>query len=113
GTRRLATAHALLNSGALTFYASSWMARRRGDHFRGILHGLVGTTIASASGFLGGHMSFALSTGTGHRDLDLDGDTGLPRIPDVDLSGDGARPDGDGSLPQNAGPAGDARQTAM
>ncbi len=111
GTRRVAATHALLNTGALTFYASSWLARRRGDHLRGVFHGLVGTTIATVSGFLGGHMSFALATGTGHRDLEAD--VGHPRIPDVDLSGDRPHPDGDGSLPRNTGPVGDAHQTTL
>lgn len=57
--RRTASAHALGNAVALACYTASWRARRR-EHWRtGVVLGLAGASVASVSGYLGGHLSEA------------------------------------------------------
>lgn len=57
--RRTGTAHAVGNAVALVCFTGSWLARRRGRWATGAALGLVGASAASASGFLGGHLSEA------------------------------------------------------
>jgi nitrite reductase/ring-hydroxylating ferredoxin subunit/uncharacterized membrane protein len=61
--RRVGLAHALLNDVALTLYASSWLARRRGNHLRGVALSLAGATVLGGAGWLGGHLAYALGVG--------------------------------------------------
>jgi hypothetical protein len=42
GTRRVGVVHAAVNGTATVLYASSWLARRRGRHARGVLLGIAG-----------------------------------------------------------------------
>ncbi|MEP7019578.1 MAG: Rieske 2Fe-2S domain-containing protein [Pseudonocardiales bacterium] len=63
GERRVGFAHALLNDAAIGFYGASWLARRRGQHLRGIGLSLVGAGVLSAAGWLGGHLAYALGVG--------------------------------------------------
>lgn len=58
GIRRAGLVHAGLNAGALSLYAASLVARRRGDTGRGRLLGLAGAGALSAAGYLGGHLSY-------------------------------------------------------
>lgn len=58
-TRRVGAAHAVGNVVATMFYVWSWRDRRRGRHLRGVLLGLIGGTLASVTGYLGGHLAFA------------------------------------------------------
>lgn len=61
--RRVGTAHALANSAALVLYTSSWLARRRGRHARGVMLALGGAGALSAGGWLGGHLVYGLGVG--------------------------------------------------
>lgn len=57
GVRRVGAAHALLNVAGLACYAASWRARRRERWARGTALGVLGSAAATASGFLGGHLT--------------------------------------------------------
>jgi nitrite reductase/ring-hydroxylating ferredoxin subunit len=61
--RRVGLVHAGSNAAALTLYASSLAARRRGDHGRGKLLGAAGAAMLAFGGYLGGHMSFVKGVG--------------------------------------------------
>ena len=69
--RRVAAVHAVGNGAAVLAYVASWRARGRGHHVRGIGWALAGGAVASVTGYLGGHLSFARSVGTGERGLHL------------------------------------------
>ncbi len=56
--RRLGFAHAAGNTVALSCYGLSWLARRKGDHRRGVALGLLGGAIATGSAYLGGHLAW-------------------------------------------------------
>jgi uncharacterized membrane protein len=64
GDRRVGFVHAMLNVTALTLYGSSVLARRRGNHASGVALGLAGLAVATASGYLGGHLAIARKIGT-------------------------------------------------
>lgn len=61
--RRVGLVHALLNYTALGAYGLSWLARRRGRRARGLMLSLTGAGLVSASGWLGGHLSYSLGVG--------------------------------------------------
>ncbi len=56
--RRMGLVHATANVLAVTCYGLSWVARRKGDRSRGVALGLLGASIATVGGFLGGHLSY-------------------------------------------------------
>lgn len=59
--RRVGVAHAIANSLGLGLMTLSWKARGRGG--RGTVSALVGFGIIGASGWLGGHLAYALGVG--------------------------------------------------
>jgi nitrite reductase/ring-hydroxylating ferredoxin subunit len=61
--RRTGLVHAGSNAIALSLYASSLAARRRGAHGRGKLLGLAGAGALGFAGFLGGHLTFTKGVG--------------------------------------------------
>jgi nitrite reductase/ring-hydroxylating ferredoxin subunit/uncharacterized membrane protein len=61
--RRVGAIHALVNTSALAMYVASWRARKRGRRLAGIGWALGGATLASAGGYLGGHLVDALGIG--------------------------------------------------
>jgi nitrite reductase/ring-hydroxylating ferredoxin subunit/uncharacterized membrane protein len=61
--RRVGALHALLNAGALALYGASLAARRGGRRGAGVALGLAGAGVLSASGHLGGHLSYARGVG--------------------------------------------------
>jgi nitrite reductase/ring-hydroxylating ferredoxin subunit/uncharacterized membrane protein len=61
--RRVGVAHAALNTAALACFTASWLARRRGRHYRGVLYGLAGSAVATGGGYLGGHLVQRLGLG--------------------------------------------------
>jgi nitrite reductase/ring-hydroxylating ferredoxin subunit len=61
--RRVGLVHAGSNAIALSLYASSLAARRRGSHGRGKLLGAAGAAVLGLGGFLGGHLSFTQGVG--------------------------------------------------
>lgn len=56
--RRIGFVHATGNVVALLLYTLSWKARRNGNHWRGVLLGLLGAGAATASAYLGGHLAW-------------------------------------------------------
>jgi uncharacterized membrane protein len=79
--KRVALVHATTNSVALTCYASSFVARRRGNRPAGMLLALCGSAVATVGGYLGGHLTAARKVSTRHPEFDQDG-SGTP----VDLT---------------------------
>jgi uncharacterized membrane protein len=67
--RRVAVVHAAGNAAVAALYLASWRARRRGRFGAGKALGLAGGALAIGTGYLGGHLSFARSVGTGARGL--------------------------------------------
>jgi nitrite reductase/ring-hydroxylating ferredoxin subunit/uncharacterized membrane protein len=61
--RRVGLVHASVNVSALTLYALSLAARRRGSPSRGRAFALAGAAALTAGGFLGGHMSYTRGVG--------------------------------------------------
>jgi nitrite reductase/ring-hydroxylating ferredoxin subunit/uncharacterized membrane protein len=61
--RRPGLAHATANVAATLLYGLSFLARRRGRRTRGVLLGLLGATVATAGGFLGGHLTYRRAAG--------------------------------------------------
>jgi excisionase family DNA binding protein len=71
-TRRVGGVHAMGNTLAAGLYLASWQRRRTGRHVAGVALGLAGGGVAAFTGYLGGHMSFARSSGTGARGSMID-----------------------------------------
>lgn len=63
GVRRAGLVHAATNGTALTLYAASLAARRRGHRTRATVLGAAGATALMAAGYLGGHLSFTRGVG--------------------------------------------------
>ena len=63
-TRRVGVVHAGLNGAAVCVYGGSLAARLCGRHGIGVTLGLVGTTVATAAGYLGGHLATVHRFGT-------------------------------------------------
>jgi nitrite reductase/ring-hydroxylating ferredoxin subunit len=66
GVRRLGALHAVANSVALGLYAGSLAARRSGNGALGRVLSYSGLALASGSAAVGGHMSYAQSSGASH-----------------------------------------------
>jgi len=61
--RRVGLVHAAANYTALSLYCASWLARRRRQHATGVALAAAGATVLTVSGWLGGHLSYALGVG--------------------------------------------------
>lgn len=57
-SQRLGLVHAATNGAAITLYASSWFARRKGRQ-AGKKRALAGATLLGVGGYLGGHLAHA------------------------------------------------------
>jgi nitrite reductase/ring-hydroxylating ferredoxin subunit len=66
GVRRLGAVHAVLNTAALGLYAGSLVARSKGRGRLGRVLSYTGLSIAGGSAAIGGHMSYAQSSGASH-----------------------------------------------
>lgn len=62
--RRVGVAHAAANTGAVALYCGSLAARRRGRGGAGIALALAGGALATAGGYLGGHLSLVHDIGS-------------------------------------------------
>jgi uncharacterized membrane protein len=60
---RVGLVHAATNAIATATYAKSWLDRRRGRHAAGVAWAMVGATLATVGGHLGGHLVFRLGAG--------------------------------------------------
>ena len=67
--RRVGVVHAAINSGAALCYARSMLPRARGRGVRAAAWSVSGGLLATAGGYLGGHLSIARKVGS--RDVDL------------------------------------------
>jgi nitrite reductase/ring-hydroxylating ferredoxin subunit len=63
GPRRVGSFHAIGNTTALGFQSLSWLARRRGRRRLGMGLSAMATAAATASAWLGGHLSFVRGVG--------------------------------------------------
>jgi nitrite reductase/ring-hydroxylating ferredoxin subunit/uncharacterized membrane protein len=61
--RRIGLVHAALNVGATALFGASFAARKSGARGAGKLLALAGTGVLGASGYLGGHLSYAEGIG--------------------------------------------------
>lgn len=66
GVRRLGVLHAAANTAALGLYVGSLVARARGNGGLGRALSWTGLSIATGSAAIGGHMSYAQSSGASH-----------------------------------------------
>ncbi|NEK86038.1 Rieske (2Fe-2S) protein [Blastococcus saxobsidens] len=66
GVRRLGALHAVLNTAALGLYVGSLVARGKGRDGLGRLLSYGGLGLAGGSAAIGGHMSYAQSSGASH-----------------------------------------------
>jgi nitrite reductase/ring-hydroxylating ferredoxin subunit len=66
GIRRLGALHAVANSAALSLYVGSLVARGRGHGALGRVLSYTGLGLATGSAAVGGHMSYAQSSGASH-----------------------------------------------
>jgi nitrite reductase/ring-hydroxylating ferredoxin subunit len=66
GVRRLGALHAALNAAALGLYAGSLVARKRDRGSLGLVLSYAGLGVATGSAAIGGHMSYAQSSGASH-----------------------------------------------
>jgi len=73
GARRVGVVHAAVNSTALLLYGSSLVARLRGRQGRARLLSVTGGVVATAGGYLGGHLSLVRKVGTADPRFDADG----------------------------------------
>jgi uncharacterized membrane protein len=55
--QRVGVVHATTNALAVVLFASSWLARRRGDPRRGRALGLAASSALGVGGYLGGHLA--------------------------------------------------------
>jgi hypothetical protein len=69
---RVGALHAALNVGAVTLYAVSLGLRRTGQHRSGVAASMTATVVASAAGYLGGHLAIARKAGSRHTAYDTD-----------------------------------------
>ncbi len=68
--RRLGALHALMNTTALGLCVTSWALRERGHRETGIATAWAGYGIATASAWIGGHLSFRLGIGVDRQAFD-------------------------------------------
>ena len=61
--RRVGFVHAVANTGALALFSASWLARRAGRRPLGVGLSLAGAGFVGLSGWLGGHLIYALGVG--------------------------------------------------
>ena len=64
--KRVGLVHAVTNGLAISAYAASWLARRRGQHGAGARLALLGAAVSSAGAYLGGHLTEARKVASHH-----------------------------------------------
>jgi len=64
--KRVGLVHAVTNGVAISLYAASWLARRRGRHLSGVRRALAGAAVSGAAAYLGGHLTEARKVASHH-----------------------------------------------
>jgi hypothetical protein len=64
--KRVGLVHAVTNALAISLYAASWVARRRGRHSPGVRLAVAGAAVSGVGGYLGSHLSLARKLGSRH-----------------------------------------------
>jgi nitrite reductase/ring-hydroxylating ferredoxin subunit/uncharacterized membrane protein len=90
-TARVGAAHAVSNTVAFACYGASWMARRRGHHYRGVALGLLGAGAATVGGYLGGHLVNVLGVGVDATAFSRGADDWVPVASDAIVTDDFTR----------------------
>ena len=62
--KRVGLVHAVANAVAISVYAASWVARRRGRHGTGARLALAGAAVTGLGGYLGSHLALARKLGS-------------------------------------------------
>jgi nitrite reductase/ring-hydroxylating ferredoxin subunit len=79
--------HMTLNSLALGLYGASWLARRNGrSGTAGPVLAFAGLTVVSASGWLGGHLAYALGVGVDTTAFQKPPTAWTDAVPEVNLT---------------------------
>ena len=86
--RRIGIVHAASNVTALTCFAASWAARRRGSRGSGVMMSLAGMGALAVGGHLGGHLSYVNGIGVDQTTFQEGPDDWTPTLP-VDELGEG------------------------
>ncbi|KRF11306.1 (2Fe-2S)-binding protein [Nocardioides sp. Soil797] len=68
--KRVGLVHAVTNGVAVGLYASSYVARRKGNQASGTGLALLGAAVAKAGAYLGGHLATSRNVGTHHPEFD-------------------------------------------
>lgn len=68
--KRVGLVHAAANGVAISVYAASWLARRRGRHGTGVRLAVAGAAISTVGGYLGGHLAQGRKVGSRHPAFD-------------------------------------------
>jgi hypothetical protein len=68
--RRVGALYAMLTGASAAFFMRSWLSRKRGHGFAGVLWGLLGAAPVTGAVYLLGHLTGALGFGSGPRGLD-------------------------------------------
>jgi hypothetical protein len=64
--KRVGLVHAVTNGVAISVYAASWLARRRGRHGAGVRLALAGAALSGTAAYLGGHLTEARKVSSRH-----------------------------------------------
>jgi hypothetical protein len=63
---RVGLMHAVTNALAISLYAASWVARRRGRRGSGVGLALAGAAVSGVGGYLGSHLALGRKLGSRH-----------------------------------------------
>jgi hypothetical protein len=64
--KRVGLVHAVTNAVAISAYAASWVARRKGRHGTGARLAVAGATVSGVGAYLGGHLTEARKVASRH-----------------------------------------------
>lgn len=64
--KRVGLVHAAVNGVAISAYAASWVARRRGQHGTGARLAFAGAAVSGVGAYLGGHLTEARNVASHH-----------------------------------------------
>ena len=64
--KRVGLVHAVANAVAISLYATSYVARRRGRHGTGVRLAVAGAAFSGLGGYLGSHLALARKLGSRH-----------------------------------------------